>query len=30
MEIADGINRAGRLWLLGNSATIRAVGREGV
>jgi hypothetical protein len=29
MEIADGINRAGRLWLLGNSATLRDIGREG-
>jgi hypothetical protein len=29
MEIAEGINRAGHLWLLGNSATLSAIGREG-
>lgn len=28
-DSADGINRAGRLWLLGNNATLRAVAREG-
>ena len=29
MDSAEGINRAGRLWLLGNNATLRAIGREG-
>ena len=29
MDTADGINRAGRLWLFGNNATLCAVGRAG-